>query len=141
MKKIKLLLLLLISFFIISSCDDYVDCSDYDFSDCTFEEPTTGFLQITLTIDSSNDSVPVDLFIGKVEDGIIDTSFIATEIKYVFELPINVYYSVRAEYNSLGTKVFAIDGEEMETYLSSECEQECWKIRGDDLYVRLKYEE
>ena len=141
MKKSKLIIPLLISFMFFTSCGDYVDCSTYDFVDCTFEEPTTGLLQITLTIDSANDSVPIDLFIGKVEDGIIDTSFIATEYLYFIELPVNVYYSVRAEYNSFGTKVVVIDGDEMSTYESTECEQYCWRIDGDELYVKLKYED
>ncbi len=125
---------------IFNSCGDYVDCSTYDFADCPIEEPISSNLYIELSIDSENDSVPVEFYIGRVEDGILDTSFIATENEYVFELPVNEYYSAKAEYISHGKKVIVIDGNEMRTYQTSKCEQYCWQIKGDVLNIKLKYE-
>ena len=125
---------------LLNSCSDYVDCSTYDFVDCPFDEPVSSNLYIELSIDNENDSVPVEFYIGRIEDGTLDTSFIATESEYVFELPVNKYYSVKAEYISHGKKVIAIDGDEMRTYQTSKCDEYCWQVKGDVLNIKLKYE-
>ena len=133
-------LIIVFSAAIFSSCSDYVNCSTYDFSDCPFDEPVSSDLYIEITIDEENDSVPVEFYIGRVEDGILDTAFIATENEYIFELPVNEYYSAKAEYISHGKKVFAIDGGEMRTYQTTKCDEYCWEIEGDVINIKLKYE-
>ena len=133
MAKIRYLLMLIIFF---TSCSEIqiVDCSS-----CYQIKPEWGTINIKTTINDENPNVPLVIYIGVVEDSVIeyiDTSYFES---YNIDVPINEYYSVVAKYTHGNKTIFAIDGDEIKTKLiTEECDVDCYIIHGGDIDVRLK---
>lgn len=120
-------------------CEDMevfiVDCDE-----CSAFKPEYADLTIKFTINEENPYVKYILYEGNFDTGdtiLIDTTFIT---KVVWNLNVNKYYSVKAEYSSGARTIFAVDGNELRTKKDrSSCDEECYIILGNELDVRLKY--
>ncbi len=133
-KKIYIFILLIVS---TTACQIYdSDCND---SDCLSYEPYEATMNIWLTIDNQNDSVPIWIYEGKYNDinSLIfrDT---CTEEMYRIILPLNYQYYVKAKYKKADKTIYAIDGVYFKKYQRTECDSVCWKIKNNRIDVRLK---
>jgi hypothetical protein len=139
MNRITILTVILI-FFLFASCDNvFVDCENYDYSDCDQVEPADGELKVELTINNENQSVPVVIYKGNFEDRdtILDTLISENQLRYY--LPVDRSYSVAATYFSGNKTIVAVDGDRMEKKSRKVCSATCWRVKGNNLDVRLKY--
>ena len=135
--KLAIILLILLP---ISSCDSvFIDCSTYDFSDCTYDEPSEALLYINLSYEPEFDSVRVTIFDGDVEDKDTIESFIADYHTYDIWLKVNKDYSGTAEYFTGNKVITVIDGDKLRTQQVSRCEESCYIIKGDELNLQLKF--
>lgn len=103
-------------------------------------QPQNASLYIKLT-NSGNEKIPITIYDGNYEIPgdknirIVDTAISDT---ITFKLPVNKFYSVRAEYKSGSKIIYAVDGDELKAY-KEDCEIECWNISGYEIDVTLKF--
>ena len=134
MKKHNIFILVAI-LLILHSCDrPYRDIECYD------TKPTEGIIFIKVTIDEATQSVPITFFEGKHEAGKVvlrDTLVMDTAS---YNVPVNTYYSITAEYKKDDKIIIAIQGGEVKTTKSSDefDGTECWNIKNLTLNLRLK---
>ncbi|HBS85161.1 MAG: hypothetical protein A2W91_01615 [Bacteroidetes bacterium GWF2_38_335] len=123
------------------SCDDVEDpeCEDYDYSSCDTWEPKSAELVISLTINEENLKVPITIYDGKIEDNIVVDHCTVPNNKLYYDVPIDHFYTVMAEYKSGDKTIFAVDGEEMKKKSSTVCDSTCWTVKGGYLNVTLRY--
>lgn len=114
-------------------------CVDYDYSDCNTVEPTSGLLKISFTINKENSSIPFTIYKGKIENNSVYLRDTTKENYLEIDLPINSYYSVKAEYKSGNKKIFAVDGGEISKKSQNICDSICWKVKDARINLELKY--
>lgn len=134
---------LLLACISISSCNDNidsssVDCSSYDYSDCITSEPYDGRMYVKLSIDEENAKVPISIYRGKLEDSDLYLTDTAVSEYYDTLLPIDYYYTITAEYKKNGTKIFAVDGDNIKKSHANVCDSVCWNVKTGSVNVRLK---
>ena len=120
------------------------DCDIFDeeckerpsWKECEHQRQTHGILNISITINSQNPSVPINIYRGDFELGILilsDTLNI-DEVEYV--LPISKY-SATAKYISGQDTTLVVDGGEISTELIEYCNEYCWEVNDATLDLEL----
>jgi len=140
-KKISLFLtvLLPIMAILIISCDENFDFLEINYSECYRTIPENGELIINVTINDENPEVPIAIYRDRIESGRIRIKDTISEKTVYIEVPLNHYYSVKAEYKVGNDSVFAIDGERIKTHrVTDQCDTICWIIKGGRYDLRLK---
>jgi hypothetical protein len=111
----------------------------FDCSKCYQDEPAMGPLTIYITINSENQRVPLVIYRGDIESNVIeyvDTSF---QSEYWVDVPVDEYYSVKAEYKDGEKTIYAVDGDKLKLKKNAtSCDQECFYFDGGYLDVRLR---
>ncbi len=134
-------LLLAVSLLFFTSCketQDTVDCSTYNYSLCQTKEPFTANFHIKLTINSENPAVPITIYQGKLDDGIVFLHDTLKTESFDTLLPIGNYYTVAAQYKVGSTTVTAIDGDKISKSHVTTCDSICWSVVTGTTNVRLK---
>lgn len=133
---------LMISFILFgSSCERLEDITVPDFScaDCFQLRPDWVQLNIAVTINDENPSVPLTIYIGNIEDGNIDWVDTSFTKSYWVDVKPDKYYSVKAEYRDGSSIVYAIDGDKIKLkHNTSDCDQPCYYQSGGYMDARLK---
>jgi hypothetical protein len=134
--------LFLISFAIISckdnTTDNSVDCSTYDYSDCNSIQPFEGNMHVKLTINSENPAVPLTIYQGKLEDGVVVLRDTVSGSTYDTLLPIDNFYTVTARYVKGSSTIIAVDGDKISSSNTVTCDSNCWNVKPGSVNVRLK---
>lgn len=130
---------------LISSCESSTypsdeDCIDYDYSDCNTIEPDEGYLTIKLTINKQNTHVPVTVYLGDIENNNIIEYDTIDQPYYQVPVALNQTYSASAKYMDGDKIIIAVDGDKIRKTSSIVCDSTCWKIKGGDIDIRLKYD-
>jgi len=122
------------------SCNEYMGLS-VDCSECYTNYPDSSDITVYLTINNSYSSVPVTIYKDQVDDNRIEYIDTATSSPYYLFVPVDQYYSVKAEYTADGKTIFAVDGDKLSVkHVSESCDVECWVVTGGVMDVRLKNE-
>ncbi len=114
-----------------------VDCSK-----CYIDKPEEVEINVKLSINNLNPSVIIDIYSGKLEEGIIILSDTTRHETWNSILPVNEYYTVTATYRALtgNYMVTAIDGGMVTLRkVRSVCDMPCWIIEGNHFNVKQKY--
>ena len=138
MRRKKLYTILISACFLLLSCSEGFD--DVDCSECMPDMPLEAALYIDVTLNDKYREVPAIVFRGKLEQG--DTIMVDTiyESRGYVDVPLNEYYTVRAEYKSGNSVTYAIDGDKFNRYkIEGQCDGTCWIIRGGLYNVQLKH--
>ena len=134
-----LIVLLLIMANLILSCDEKINFLEVDCADCYRIKPDDGELIIQVTINGENPKVPIVIYRDKIESGRIRIRDTVSEKTVYIEVPLNHYYSVKAEYKAGNDSVFAVDGDRIKTHrVTDQCDTICWIIKGGRYDLRLK---
>ena len=115
-----------------------VDCSTYDYSDCNSIQPFEGNMHVKLTINDENPAVPITIYTGKLEDGVIFLRDTITESIYDTLLPVDNFYTVAAKYNKGPSTIIAIDGDKISASNTVTCDSNCWNVKPGSVNVKLK---
>ena len=120
------------------SCDiDGLDCEEHPiWKDCERYIPSHGKLRISVTINSSNPSVPVKIYKGDFELGILVLSEMLTVEDAEFTLPIGEY-SATATYVSGQNTIMTVDGGEIKAELVEYCDMDCWEVSDANFDLEL----
>jgi hypothetical protein len=138
MKKLVILILTAFAAFVPFSCEDLnllVDCNS-----CYESLPDLLNLEIKVSIDSENSYVPVTLYRGSIENGVVisnDTTY--NSVYYSKDVEFGENYSAVAKYSRGGRTIYAVDGRFLKKKLDrSSCNNPCYTVSGDVLDLRLK---
>lgn len=132
--KIIFLFIISLTFIKCGNIDLTVDCAE-----CYQEEPNWGDIYVQVTINDENNFVPLVIYRGNFEDNDIEWVDTAYEEEYYLDVPINKFYSVKAEYIAGSDTIYVIDGDEIKTKLNTEdCDVDCYVIKGGNFDARLK---
>ena len=104
--------------------------------ECEHQKPTHGTLNISVTINSENPRVPINVYRGDFELGILilsDTINI-DEVEYI--LPVSKY-SATAKYISGQDTILVVDGGEISVELIKYCNESCWEVYKANLDLEL----
>lgn len=124
-----------------SGCDEYLG-GDVNCDECYDAEPDSADLIVYLTMDGVNDTVPLVIYNGKVEEDSVEWVDTAITSPFYLYVAVDRYYSVKAEYKRGDQKIVAVDGGKiLSKHVSDACQYECWIITRGKLDVRLKYED
>ncbi|NOU19936.1 MAG: hypothetical protein HOO91_20445 [Bacteroidales bacterium] len=137
MKSGILIFIILISVLIPYSCEDstfIVDC------DKCYEALSQDInLELKITIDVSNQNVPITLYRGKIDNGEIILEDTTSLSSYYKSVVAGEYYSAVARYVHNGRVIYAVDGRELKIKLEkSACNEACYTIHGSILDLRIK---
>ncbi|MFC2096985.1 hypothetical protein ACFLSI_01495 [Bacteroidota bacterium] len=109
-------------------------------ANCYNIKPVEGILEIQLSVDDYKDGVPIIIYIDEYEHNKIEYVDTAFEANYEIWVPVNQYYSVRAEYIKDNDTIYAFDGDNVRIVKeSSECDEVCWRPKDGEVDLRLKY--
>lgn len=120
------------------STDSDIDCSTYDYSDCNTMEPSLGNVHVRLTINDENAKVPITIYAGKLEENVVVVFDTAYSAAYDTLLPIDQFYTVKAEYHKGSKTIFAVDGDETKKSKTRTCDSLCWSVNEANINVKLK---
>ncbi len=131
--KFRLFTLLLISSFILNSCED-LSCSY-----CYDIKPKEGLLSIEFSPLQKGDSIPITVFKGKLESGSIFLRDTITKSFLDLWVPVDQFYTVEAVYKLDSTLIKAVDGDRVSVYLDeTNCSVACWRARDGKADCRLR---
>ncbi|MCB2220338.1 MAG: hypothetical protein KQI35_08090 [Bacteroidetes bacterium] len=122
------------------SCERYEPASaGVDCLECYQQKPEWVQLNAKVTINSENPFVPLTIYKGDFENGVVDWIDTTWKEDYWVDVKPDEYYSVKAKYKD-GTKtIYAIDGDNVKLKLSrNDCDVECYYQKGGYVDVRLR---
>ena len=131
------ILLTLLLVFLLSSCE--LNSINLSCDDCYEVKPTQGMLYIDLAPVKYGDTIPVTVYKGKLENGIIFLQDTVTRNYLDIWVPVESFYTVVAEYKVDGSIIRAVDGDNVKVYLDeSNCSNSCWRTRDGTADCRLR---
>jgi hypothetical protein len=134
------LLIIICLIFLVSSCGEKLFTANVNCDECYYPEPDSADIEIKVTINEEFKKVPLVFYKGDVEDNQViyrDTATSSTH--YLYWVPVNHPYSVKAEYKRNGSVLYAIDGTKVKTArVSDACDGECFVIQNDVMDVEIK---
>lgn len=128
--------MLLISAFLSSGCaeDDEDGPAPWD---CQETIPPDGKLDVSVTIDDRYSSVPIIIYRGEWEDGLVELSDILAQERKSYVLGSDQYYSVLALYIQNGDTLAVLDGDDIAVNATSYADATCYKVEDGDVDIRL----
>lgn len=131
--------LFIISLWMLPSCERKLEIFVFDCKDCFQDKPEDGPLKISFTLNKENPFVLYTIYKGAFEDGNVeyaDTAF--NTIEYI-DVPVNEYYSVKAEYTKKEQCITVVDGDRLKLKKDrNRCDKKCYYYKGGKIDVRLK---
>ncbi len=132
--------LILVAVALIISCNIDWEKLDNPCIDCYNIKPEEGLLEIKFTIDENHNGIPLIIYIDEYEKNQIEWIDTTYEANYDIWVPVNQYYSVRAQYIKDNDTIYVFDGDNVKIIKeSTECDTVCWRPRDGKVDVRLKY--
>ena len=131
----------MLSLMLLASCErlENVSVPGFDCYYCYQDKPEWVRLNVSVTINSENLYVPITVYIGDIEDNVVDWVDTTYNKNYWVDVRPDRYYSVKATYKDGAKTVFAIDGDKVKLkYNSTDCDAPCYYQAGGYLDVRLK---
>ncbi len=125
--------------------DDFGDDdagNNCDYSNCNGIEPFNTDLYIKFTRNKENPNPKIFLMSGFYEDGVIIDSISTDTVSgkiAVFNVALNIQYTVFCKYKSGNAQITAIDGAFVQKKSYTVCDSVCWQIKNNFFNIKLKY--
>ena len=138
----QILISILISIVVcVAGCDEECEEGNYKPGDCNESKPIEGEVILKITIDNMNAMVPVEFFIGDVEENIFYFADTIVTQSVSYTLPNN-RYAVRAKYkaiiNGKLVTVYSIDGGSLDANETDYCDGDCYENGSLTLDAKLE---
>jgi len=120
-----IIFILLPVFFILICCErkEPSRSGDFNCAECFQDKPEWGPLNIILSTDGQNPYIPLTIYIGNIEDSVVDWVDTAYSNDFWIDVQPDRYYSVAAEYKQGDNTIIVVDGDKLNSkYSSSDCE-------------------
>lgn len=126
---------------ILTGCYDDCENGNYKPYDCNENKPVEGEVTLEITIDNLNPEVPIEFFLGDVEENVFYFADTLSIQKFTYTLPNN-YYSVRAKYKAIINgnlvTVYSIDGGSLDAFQNDYCDGTCYDTGTLNLNAELE---
>lgn len=136
---ISLMLMLLLAL-----AGNYMGCEtenwsfEVDCNDCYGYVPDSANLIIHLTINQENPEVPVTVYRGSLEEGIVDWRDTTDQAEYYLYSAMNADYTVEATYRSGDRTILTYDADRMSiSDMGDACGSPCYIVKGGIFDNRL----
>ncbi|MGW8314854.1 MAG: hypothetical protein ACWGNV_04580 [Bacteroidales bacterium] len=143
MKKNRMYFPLLLLLFL-ALAGNYLGCETENWSfevncnDCYGYVPDSANLIIYLTINQENPEVPITVYLGPAEEGVVDWRDTTNLSEYYLFAAMDADYTVEATYQSGNKTILTYDGDHMFLYDGkNECGSPCYIVKGGIFDNRL----
>ena len=106
--------------------------------DCLKTKPANGHLNVTITLNAQNAKVPVTVYKGPIEDGMVVKSDSVSVAQFSYELPADRSYAVIARYLVGQDTILAIGSDDITTNEKEYEDGFCWEVTDGNVDARLK---
>lgn len=134
----------LVLLLLLAVAGNYLACETEDWSfevdcnDCYEAVPDSANLIIYLTINQENPQVPITVYKGSFEQGIIDWRDTTDQSEYYLYSDMDTEYTVEATYRSGDQIILTYDGDHMFMYDAGDaCGAPCYVVKGGIFDNRL----
>jgi len=141
LKKYFLFSLILSLALFFTSCQDKIFTGTVNCDECYSPEPDSVQLILHITLNNQFSSVPVVLYKGNIDNGIlIDTFDCNKDPVNDIWVKANSTYSAKAIYGCVNDTIMVVDGTKQQLKkVTGQCNSDCWVIEGNDLYLKLAF--
>lgn len=130
--------LIVISFIVLQSCV-LQDLAEFDCSECYPEKPTHSWVELRLTINEENPEVPITIYLGPPENGVIYAQELAYESTYKVMVENEIPYTVKAEYKVNGKTHIVFSQIKTKLFYDYEsCSEPCYWVSNKRVRLRIK---
>jgi len=120
------------------NCKDVTeDCTDEDYANCNTIGFTEGLVEVDLSINQRYKEVRVQLFEGRVDDGVLFFDEVVSDNYFSFLKPVGNTYSGRAFYVSGMDSVVVVDGDDIKNLTYVVCELQCNDLKNAFLDLKI----
>jgi len=127
-----------ISLFFLVSCNGWFFTDSVDCDNCYSQKPQNADIVVRLTINDSQQAVPIVIYKGKIDGDIVLSVDTAYSNLYYYYAQIGTEYSVSAKYERGDSTIIAVGATTMKTRLTAEaCEDACYYIKDNIIDLRL----
>lgn len=132
-----IILLMFVALF--PGCSTDENCEERSvFDDCQLEEPATGKLNVSVTINGNNPQVRVRIYKGSdFLKGELVASEVINKNQTSFNLPFGEYSGTAMYYNVGSDSILTVDGDDISRELTEYCDADCWEITDGDLDLTM----
>lgn len=123
---------------------NYLGCETEDWSfevdcnECFGTVPDSANLIIYLTINQENPEVPITVYRGPAEEGVVDWRDTTDQSEYYLYSALDTDYTVEATYRSGDKTILAYDGDHMSIFDEGDaCGAPCYIVKGGIFDNRL----
>lgn len=106
---------------------------------CYTEKPDSLYIELQLSPASPTDTLEVSFYIGNIDDGELYLTFLTTNEKEYFHMPVGQKYAAKAKYNRENQSITAVDGDRLSADSYTNCEVKCYDW--DDVIFDLTLDE
>jgi hypothetical protein len=140
-KHLILVTISLMAFFPIGSCDLVTNLvTPVNCYECFVDKPSTGIVELSLTIDPENLSVPVTIYLGSFEDNRVAYTGTYNLANPTIRVNVDVEYTVRAEYVRNGRTYYVVNKLHLKVWKDTEsCNEPCYYFVNNEVDLRLKF--
>lgn len=134
-----IIILISLILIIFQSCLDSYETEDCDYENCNTEYPDEGTMTVRVSLDNNNMEIPIEIYEGYYDNGILmkkDTIYSSSKNYF---MDSEMYFTVKAEYNTPSGKISVIDGGRIRVKSRKECDSTCYSINNLDINVKRKY--
>jgi hypothetical protein len=131
----------IMALFPIGSCDlvTYI-VTPVNCYECFVHKPSTGYVELSLTIDPENMIVPVTIYLGSFEDNRIAYSGTYSLANPSIRVNVDVEYTARAEYIKNGRTYYVVNKLHLKVWKDTEsCNEPCYYFVNKDVDLRLRF--
>lgn len=124
--------------YLISSCGKSSGGCD-ETAVCYTERPDSLYIELQLSPSSPTDTLEVSFYVGNIDDGELYLTFLTTNEKEYFHMPVGEKYAAKAKYNRDNESIIAVDGDRLSADSYTNCEVKCYDW--DDVIFDLTLDE
>lgn len=128
-------LIMLIALFI--SCGKHSGGCD-ETAICYTEKPDSLNIELQLSPLSSTDTIEVSFYKGNIDDGEVYLTFLTSNEKEYFHMPVGENYAAKAKYSRENESIIAVDGDRLRARSYTNCDTKCYDW--DDVIFDLTLE-
>jgi len=128
---------LLVPTLLLAGCNDD-EGKGYAPADCQRVKPGTGYLIVQCTVNNAHPSVPIKMYRGDYDQGIVVLRDTLAAPETEFEMPVGTRYSVMATYLSGADTVLVLDTAELSVDSDDYEDATCYYVKTKRIDVRLK---
>jgi hypothetical protein len=122
----------------LAACSDVNEDLPYAPSNCNPVKPSFGTVIVTVSKSASHPTIPLIIYQGNYEDGLVVVRDTVDVAQTGFEVPVDTYYAVIARYTVGVDTILVLNGGRLEVESETYRDATCYGLPTLDLDLRLR---